>query len=112
VILEGSISCSWCHRLNPISQRWCLECRHRADVPRMFCDCSGCRAVGSARGFDPLNLADAIARGSLAQVSAYRRPWEIDFGIFGPLRRPLRAQPVHWHELPKFLRRRALELEK
>jgi hypothetical protein len=42
-------TCSWCHRLNiidPVAEqrRYCPDCGHRADVPRLECDCSRCGA--------------------------------------------------------------------
>jgi hypothetical protein len=60
------VSCSWCHTVNPVAVRSCPECHHRADRPRMLCDCSRC-ATGP-RGFDPTDLADAAARGAMRHV--------------------------------------------
>lgn len=37
------ISCSWCHELNPVGQKKCDNCDHRADLPRSLCDCRRCR---------------------------------------------------------------------
>ena len=39
-------SCSWCHEaneLNPEGKTYCWSCGHRADVPRVDCDCRKCR---------------------------------------------------------------------
>lgn len=39
-------SCSWCHHLNYFTgpaPQYCSNCRHRSDLPRMFCDCSQCQ---------------------------------------------------------------------
>jgi len=40
-----SQSCSWCHELNELrgAPTYCWNCRHRADVARMLCDCRACR---------------------------------------------------------------------
>lgn len=40
-------SCSWCHELNEIvagAATFCAKCGHRADLPRILCDCGaiGC----------------------------------------------------------------------
>jgi hypothetical protein len=43
-------TCSWCHTLHgPGSRGWpsCPECGHRADIPRMACDCRRCRPSGA-----------------------------------------------------------------
>lgn len=40
-----SQSCSWCDELNEIPDErpvTCNNCGHRADRPRMFCDCARC----------------------------------------------------------------------
>ena len=36
-------SCSWCHELNPVGERWCASCGHAAHRPRLACDCGRCR---------------------------------------------------------------------
>jgi hypothetical protein len=39
-------TCSWCQALNacPVGVAvFCSECGHRADLPRMLCDCLRCR---------------------------------------------------------------------
>ena len=36
-------SCSWCHELNPVTDRACAGCGHRPDLPRLACDCRQCR---------------------------------------------------------------------
>ena len=45
------LMCSWCHTMNAtrmtenykeIQVTFCKECGHRADVPRMECDCPRC----------------------------------------------------------------------
>ena len=42
-----SITCSWCHELNKLrhdgGRVFCWSCGHRADVPRVQCDCRKCR---------------------------------------------------------------------
>jgi hypothetical protein len=42
------ISCSWCHEPNEVRKGdskkvYCTICGHRADVPRVQCDCRKCR---------------------------------------------------------------------
>jgi hypothetical protein len=43
-------SCSHCHRGNDVTAgpTICPRCAHRADVPRMDCDCGFCRPVAGA----------------------------------------------------------------
>jgi hypothetical protein len=39
------VTCSWCHEqneLHPVHKTYCI-CGHRADVPRIECDCRLCR---------------------------------------------------------------------
>jgi hypothetical protein len=44
-----SVTCPWCYEVNDWATsgkpRYCDHCRHRADVPRMFCDCDACDAA-------------------------------------------------------------------
>lgn len=44
-----SVSCSWCHEPNELrpdgGKVYCWSCGHRADVPRVDCDCRKCRIV-------------------------------------------------------------------
>lgn len=35
-------SCSWCHEVNNLCQRWCIKCGHAAHKPRCECDCVKC----------------------------------------------------------------------
>ena len=54
------ISCSWCNHLNPDDARFCTECGHRADKPRMECDCSRCitpRLIAHPMTLDELHQA-------------------------------------------------------
>ena len=44
-------SCSWCHAFNPTTARWCAACGHRADVPRLACDCPPCRRTLPISGY-------------------------------------------------------------
>lgn len=40
------VSCSWCHEANKVQcgqKVYCWSCGHRADVPRVDCDCRKCR---------------------------------------------------------------------
>jgi hypothetical protein len=62
-----SVTCSHCHALNLIAARvlragnsdapvavkvaypvTCRKCGHRADLPRMYCDCAKCTPVAQA----------------------------------------------------------------
>jgi hypothetical protein len=47
--MATTITCSWCHEPNRIGQdpasTYCSCCGHRADVPRLACDCPLCRAT-------------------------------------------------------------------
>ena len=40
-------SCSWCHATNQMTGGpvFCRDCGHRADVPRLDCDCPRCRQL-------------------------------------------------------------------
>jgi len=46
------VTCSWCHESNEHRgdglKTYCFSCGHRADVPRVDCDCRRCRRVKSA----------------------------------------------------------------
>jgi hypothetical protein len=44
--MRTSRSCSWCHAINPTTQRFCKDCSHEAHVPRMDCRCSRCAPRG------------------------------------------------------------------
>lgn len=40
------VTCSWCHESNELDRvrkTYCFNCAHRADVPRIECDCRRCR---------------------------------------------------------------------
>jgi hypothetical protein len=43
------VTCSWCHEENDLrsdgGKVYCWSCAHRADVPRMKCDCRVCRTA-------------------------------------------------------------------
>lgn len=45
-------TCSWCHEPNDVEthtngrKTFCWSCGHRADVPRVQCDCRVCRQHG------------------------------------------------------------------
>ena len=45
--MRRKVTCSWCHELNEMmpGPASCNKCGHRADVPRMECDCRRCLAV-------------------------------------------------------------------
>ena len=43
-------SCSWCNTLN--EGKYCRECGHRADLPRMWCDCSQCKPTDETSTFE------------------------------------------------------------
>jgi hypothetical protein len=36
-------SCSWCRRMNRVTERWCSNCGHAAQTPRVQCDCAQCQ---------------------------------------------------------------------
>jgi len=42
-----SASCPWCHRLNPVGERYCRDCGHEAHTLRTACLCPQC-AAGAA----------------------------------------------------------------
>jgi hypothetical protein len=42
------VTCSWCHEANELDRvhkTFCFSCGHRADVPRIECDCRKCRRM-------------------------------------------------------------------
>lgn len=50
--MTTSLSCSWCHAMNvltPGHPTFCYQCKHRADLCRMDCDCAVCRRFESPR---------------------------------------------------------------
>lgn len=47
-------SCSWCHNMNDVRERWCGQCGHAAHRPRCECDCRQCMGVL----FDRNDMAD------------------------------------------------------
>lgn len=56
-------SCSWCHEPNDLNvSTTCGTCGHRADLPRMACDCNHCQPSVAER----MESADwqAFKRGS------------------------------------------------
>lgn len=40
--VEKLVSCSWCENLNAEGRKFCANCGHRADLPRVKCDCPKC----------------------------------------------------------------------
>ena len=84
-----SVGCSWCHAVVATDDpAWptCPECGHRADRPRMFCDCHACQTGASVRIF-PLDLVDALVRLDLrtipADLSEHLRSWGLDPADYG-----------------------------
>lgn len=45
--MKLTLTCSWCHEANFRHRNglkvFCWSCGHRADVPRVECDCPKCR---------------------------------------------------------------------
>ena len=64
-----SRSCSWCHRINFATTRFCESCGHSANLPRLDCQCPRClRARHRAAAAEtPVALADVIA-GAIAAI--------------------------------------------
>lgn len=63
-------SCSWCHGMNvlaPGAVTFCTKCGHRADLPRINCDCPKCRPRGVKPGvLPPLETPPAgVGRGEV-----------------------------------------------
>ena len=43
--IRWGVSCSWCHELawdDDLQWPYCKHCGHRADLPRVQCDCPAC----------------------------------------------------------------------
>jgi hypothetical protein len=64
------VSCSWCSHLNDVTASRkdgtltnCGACRHRADQPRIDCDCEACRSPQQA-----LRLTEADVEEALKQL--------------------------------------------
>lgn len=61
-----TIACSWCGMLNAAGGAWC-GCGHRADQPRLRCDCVPClvqriQPAGSNHVVEPQPVRDAARR--------------------------------------------------
>jgi len=48
--IKVCVSCSWCHEPNPADQKYCSNCGHRADLPRVKCDCLMCSRITALCG--------------------------------------------------------------
>lgn len=49
-------TCSWCESANampPDGEAYCGSCFHRADLPRMLCDCARCSRAPVYRASPP-----------------------------------------------------------
>jgi hypothetical protein len=88
--MTTSRSCSWCHTMNvlvagqPVS---CVACEHRADLPRMDCDCPKCRRFETPRDVDNKRLivGDAVKFLEPYQGFAGGKVAAIIRGISGPI---------------------------
>ena len=59
-----SSSCSWCHRMNPVTTQFCEGCGHQAHASRLDCQCGRC-TLGRRRAATmptPVPLTEEIAR--------------------------------------------------
>jgi hypothetical protein len=59
-----SRSCSFCHSMNPASERYCRSCGHETHVARLDCQCPRCattRRRAAATADAPVPLGGAIA---------------------------------------------------
>ena len=69
-------SCSWCHTENTVaavaSPCLCRSCGHRADLPRLWCDCERCRGLMFLRLTLGDRPAEPVAPGLTALASAVR----------------------------------------
>lgn len=69
------VQCSWCHEMATVgAPPWpaCAHCGHRADQPRMDCDCRACLMTGLVR------LARAGEDTDWAYLAAVRAMAEAD----------------------------------
>jgi hypothetical protein len=64
------VSCSWCSHLNDVTASrkdgtptFCGACRHRADLPRIDCDCAAC-----SNPQQPQRLTEADVEEALRQL--------------------------------------------
>lgn len=51
--MRSGVMCSWCHAITYRDyERWpmCWSCGHRADVPRMECNCMSCEGKHAKPG--------------------------------------------------------------
>jgi predicted amidophosphoribosyltransferase len=83
------VSCSWCHRAVPISDRrqFCPECGHRADVARVDCDCGreGCKDARTVHRVEIWNLETWVIHNAASEDEA-RRVWRTcPVGFFAKL---------------------------
>jgi hypothetical protein len=54
-------SCSWCDTLNvidPARPVFCSHCEHRADLPRILCDCERCGPPATQVSAHPASAAE------------------------------------------------------
>lgn len=48
-------SCSFCHTMNPITEKYCAGCGHEAHTSRMQCKCPQCQPMnGTPRNSNSL----------------------------------------------------------
>ena len=83
-----SCSCSWCHRMNPVTTQLCEGCGHQAHASRLDCQCGRC-TLGRRRAATmptPVPLTEEIAR----MIATIR------LGVYAPEK--LTAEPLNQSE--------------
>lgn len=77
--------CSWCHEMS--ADRDCENCGHRADLPRLDCDCAKCRRHEQPRDESGVTLAvgDLVEFVEPYQGVAGGVVAEVFRGIMGPM---------------------------
>src|SRR5581483_1450957 len=71
-IVRSRQSCSHCHEMNDAGAKFCHNCGHRADLPRLLCDCARCQPFTSSTPETPLFVGYA----KLEQLVARHNPNE------------------------------------
>jgi hypothetical protein len=73
----ASVMCSWCHETVTLTEppTWCPHCSHRADVPRIRCDCARCLSGQTWHGSPPPARESEMGPDELRAVAEQVLAW-------------------------------------
>lgn len=94
----SSDSCSWCHTMNPESERYCRRCAHEAHRLRSECECPSCRVEMAERTLKAVLAAAPRATGTLLPHSPRYNSWKV---VFESDTVPLVSATPHWGNHPE-----------